>query len=387
MHKGKYVFSQLCDFLPKRVFDGLVSKFDGNKYVKHFTCWNQLLSMMFGQLSGRDSLRDLVTSLEAHKSKFHHLGFGTNITRSNLAKANEQREPKIFEDFASYMIAKARDCRVVKDFFIKGNVFAFDSSTISLCLNVFWWAKFRQFKSGIKLHTLYDVKTDIPAFNIITDAKVSDPKVMPLIPYESGSYYIFDRAYMDTKNLSLINSIGAYFVVREKTAMLYKVEKDLNYNNKETGIMADQTISLTGSNTSKYYPQSLRRVVYYDAETNRTFVYYSNNLEISAENVALLYKYRWRVELFYKWIKQHLCIKSFWGTTESAVKTQVYIALITYCLVAIVEHELKLGRSTYDILRILSISLLDKTPLRELFENRDPDEMCQNDSQLSLNFF
>ncbi|GHU83895.1 hypothetical protein FACS189415_7250 [Bacteroidia bacterium] len=235
MHQGKYVFSQLCDFLHKRVFDGLVSKYDGNKYVRYFTCWNQLLAMMFGQLSGRDSLRDLITSLEPHKSKFHHLGFGTNVTRSNLAKANEQREPKIFEDFANYMIAKARDCRAVKDFFVEGNVFAFDSSTISLCLNVFWWAKFRQFKSGIKLHTLYDVKTDIPAFNIITDAKVSDSTVMPLIPYESGSYYIFDRAYMDTRNLSLINSIGAYFVVREKTATLYEVVKDQDYNNKETG--------------------------------------------------------------------------------------------------------------------------------------------------------
>jgi hypothetical protein len=387
MHQGKYVFSQLCDFLPKRVFDGSASKYDGNKYVKHFTCWNQLLAMMFGQLSGRDSLRDLITSLEAHKGKFHHLGFGTNVTRSNLAKANEQREPKIFEEFANYMIAKARNCRVVKDFFIEGNVFAFDSSTISLCLNVFWWAKFRRSKSGIKLHTLYDVKTDIPAFNIITDAKVSDPKVMDLIPYESGSYYIFDRAYMDTKNLFLINNIGAYFVVREKTAMHYIVEQDRNYCNRETCIMADQTIILTGNETRNHYPQSLRRVVFYETEGNRTFVYYTNNLKISAEDVALLYKYRWRVELFYKWIKQHLCVKSFWGTTESAVRTQIYIALITYCLVAIVEHDLKLERSTYDVLRILSISLLDKTPLRELFENRDPDEMCQNDSQLSLNFF
>jgi hypothetical protein len=249
MFQGKYVFSQLCDFLSKRVFDGLVGKYDGNKYVKHFTCWNQLLSMMFGQLSGRDSLRDLITSLEVHKSKFHHLGFGTNVTRSNLAKA--------------------RNSRAVKDFFVEGNVFAFDSSTIALCLNVFWWAKYRRFKSGIKLHTLYDVKTDIPAFNIITDAKVSDPKVMPLIPYGSVSYYIFDRACMDSKNLSLINKIGAYFVVREKTAMHYKVKKDQNYCNKETGIMADQTIILTGNKTRKHYSQHLRRVVFYEVETNR----------------------------------------------------------------------------------------------------------------------
>jgi hypothetical protein len=343
--------------------------------------------MMFGQLSGRDSLRDLTTSLEAHQRKFHHLGFGKNVTRSNLSKVNERREPKIFEDFANHIIAKARDLRVVAEFFVEGDVFAFDSSTISLCLNVFWWAKFRSSKAGIKLHTLYDVKTDIPAFNIITQAKVSDPTVMNQIPYESGSYYIFDRAYMDTKNLFLIHAIGAYFVVREKTAMLYQIETDRNYCNKETGIMADQIIKLAGQETCKTYPKQLRRVVFYDLTTNRTFVYYTNNLEISAENVALLYKYRWRVELFYKWMKQHLCIKSFWGTTEDAVKTQIYIALITYCLVAIVEHELKLKRSTYDVLRILSISLLDKTPLKELFEKTTPDEMFQNDRQLNLIFF
>jgi hypothetical protein len=192
---------------------------------------------------------------------------------------------------------------------------------------------------------------------------------------------------MDTKNLFLIHAIGAYFVIGEKTAMLYQVEKDRNYCNKETGIMADQIIRLTGQKTSKCYPQTLRRIVFYDSATNRTFVYYTNNLEISAENVALLYKYRWRVELFYKWIKQHLCIKSFWGTTEDAVKTQIYIALITYCLVAIVEHELKLKRSTYDVLRILSISLLDKSPLKELFEKPTSVVGCQNDRQLNLNLF
>jgi hypothetical protein len=188
MHQGQYVFSQLCEFLPKRVFDGIVSKYNGNKYIKHFTCWNQLLVMMFGQLSGRDSLRDLTTGFEAHQNKFHHLGFGKNVTRSNLSKVNECREPKIFEDFANYIIAKAKTLRVVAGFFVEGDVFAFDSSTVSLCLNVFWWARFRSSKVGIKLHTPYDVRTDIPAFNIITDAKVSDPTVMDQIPYESGSY-------------------------------------------------------------------------------------------------------------------------------------------------------------------------------------------------------
>jgi transposase len=388
MKQGRFVFSQLCDYLPHRVFDRIVSTYDGNKYVKHFTCWNQLLVMMFGQLSNRDSLRDLITCLHAHQPKFLHLGFGANVTRSNLAKANEQREPRIFEDFANYMISQAREKRAKKDFFVDGNVYAFDSSTISLCLNVFWWAKFRQNKAGVKLHTLYDARTDIPAFNLITEAKVADPAIMGLIPYESGSYYVFDRAYVDMKYLYLIHKINAFFVVREKRAMRFELAEDHQYNNPKTGIMADWEIRLTGQHTKKEYPDTLRRIVYYEKEHNRTFVYYTNKMDISAEDAALLYRYRWRVELFFKWMKQHLRIKSFWGTTESAVKTQIYIAIISCCVVALIEKELKLGWSTYDVLRIISLSLLDKTPLAYLFTDRHNSESnYQNDTQLKLNFF
>lgn len=388
MNQGQYVFTQLCSFLPKVKFDWFVKKYEGNKYIKSFTCWNHLLVMLFGQISNRESMRDLITTLNAHKPKFNHLGFGKSISLSNLSKANEVREIRIFEDLANLMIKTARDKRSgKKDFFLDGNIYAFDSSTISLCLNTFWWTKLHHNKGGVKLHTLFDVKTDIPAFNIITDASIHDSKVMSMIPYELGSYYIFDRAYMDTKKLYDIHQSHSFFVVREKRKSKYAIEYDSNYNNPETGIMADQHISFKGIKTQKQYPEAIRRVVFYDKITNKTFVFYTNNTEITAEEVALLYKYRWRVELFYKWLKQHLKIKQFYGTTENAVRIQIYCAIISYCLIAIIEHDLKLERDTYDVLRILSISLLDKTDVVKLFKNENDSNTYQNDRQLNLNFF
>lgn len=388
MNQGQYVFTQLCSFLPKVKFDWFVKKYEGNKYIKSFTCWNHLLVMLFGQISNRESMRDLITTLNAHKPKFNHLGFGKSISLSNLSKANEVREIRIFEDLANLMIKTARDKRSgKKDFFLDGNIYAFDSSTISLCLNTFWWTKLHHNKGGVKLHTLFDVKTDIPAFNIITDASIHDSKVMSMIPYELGSYYIFDRAYMDTKKLYDIHQSHSFFVVREKRKSKYAIEHDFNYNNPETGIMADQHISFKGIKTQKQYPEAIRRVVFYDKITNKTFVFYTNNTEITAEEVALLYKYRWRVELFYKWLKQHLKIKQFYGTTENAVRIQIYCAIISYCLIAIIEHDLKLERDTYDVLRILSISLLDKTDVVKLFKNENDSNTYQNDRQLNLNFF
>lgn len=388
MNQGQYVFTQLCSFLPKVKFDWFVKKYEGNKYIKSFTCWNHLLVMLFGQISNRESMRDLITTLNAHKPKFNHLGFGKSISLSNLSKANEVREIRIFEDLANLMIKTARDKRSgKKDFFLDGNIYAFDSSTISLCLNTFWWTKLHHNKGGVKLHTLFDVKTDIPAFNIITDASIHDSKVMSMIPYELGSYYIFDRAYMDTKKLYDIHQSHSFFVVREKRKSKYAIEYDSNYNNPETGIMADQHISFKGIKTQNQYPEAIRRVVFYDKITNKTFVFYTNNTEITAEEVALLYKYRWRVELFYKWLKQHLKIKQFYGTTENAVRIQIYCAIISYCLIAIIEHDLKLERDAYDVLRILSISLLDKTDVVKLFKNENDSNTYQNDRQLNLNFF
>ena len=384
MNTGKYIFAQLIEFLPQRIFDRIVMKYEGNKYVKHFTCWNQLLVMMFGQLSNRDSLRDLTSVISAHSNKAYHLGFGKNVTRSNLAKVNERREPRIFEEFAYHMIDIARRKRIYKGFEIEGKVFAFDSTTIDLCLSVFWWAKFRRTKAGIKMHTLYEIQTDIPAFIHITEAKVHDQRAMDDIPYEQGAYYVFDRGYFDLKRLYHINEIEAYFVIRQRGNLQYEVVSENDTMHNADGVLSDQIIRLTGYQTSKKYPAVLRRVTYYAADKNKTFVYLTNNMQIPAKQVALLYKYRWRVELFFKWIKQHLKVKSFWGTTETAVRIQIYSAITAYCMVAIVEHDLKLHRSTYEVLRILSASLLDKTPIKELF-TKEP-EYVADDGQLTLNF-
>ncbi len=370
MNKGKYVFAQLVEFLPQRVFDGLVLKYSGNKHVRHFTCWNQLLCMIFGQLTNRDSLRDLIVAIEAHSRKTYHLGFGSSITRSNFAKANENRNSKIFEEFAYYLIEIARNKNANDNFEIKGKIYAFDSTTIDLCLNVFWWAKFRRAKGGIKLHTLYDVVTQIPAFVHITAARVNDVNAMDVIPYESEAYYIFDRGYIDYTRLYRITNHSAYFVVRAKTNLQFS-RMYSNKVDKTTGIKCDQVGKLTGFYVSKQYPGKLRRVKFYDQDSNRDFVFLSNNMDLSAEQIAMLYKNRWQVELFFKWIKQHLKIKSFWGTSENAVRIQVYSAIIAYCLVAIIGHDLKIDRSTYEILQVLGISLLDKTPVKELFTNVD----------------
>lgn len=389
MNQGRYIFSQLCDFLPVDFFKWLVKKYEGNKYVKSFTCWNHLLVLLFGQLSNREGLRDLVVTLAPHKRAFHHLGFGKSVTRSNLSKANEVRDVRIFREFANRMIAIAREKRAgVKDFFLSNKVYAFDSTTISLCLSVFWWTRLHHGRGGVKMHTLYDVTTDIPSFVIITDASVHDSKVMGLILYERDSFYIFDRAYMATEHLFQIEMSEAYFVVREKSKVLYRVLEDKHCSNPDTGVMADQIIVFTGSKTKKQYPRELRRIVFYDSENNRTLVLYTNNFEVSAEQIALLYKYRWRVELFFKWMKQHLRIKEFYGTSENAVQIQIYAALTAYCLVAIVEHEMQLDMDTYDVLRILSTSLLTRMPLRDLLDksNWDLEEAEPIGGQFTIDF-
>lgn len=371
MNQGKYVFAQVACFLPLRVFDRCVAQFDGNKWTKHFTCWNQMMCMMFGQLSGRDSLRDLLVTISAHPNKYYHLGLGKNVSRSNLANANEQRDYRIYEAFAYEMIALARRCTITETDFalaINGNVYAFDSTTIDLCLNVFWWASFRKAKGGIKLHTLYDVKTSIPTFVHITPASVHDVNALDALSYEVGGYYVMDRGYIDFERLYIIHQHKACFVTRAKNNLqfnrIYSAKVD-----KSTGIMCDQTIQLSGFYPSKEYPDKLRRIKFYDAEQKRTLVFVTNNFTLTALDIAILYKYRWKVELFFKWIKQHLKIKSFWGTSENAVKTQVYIAIITYTLIAVIKSKLKINRSIYEILQILSASLFDKTQLNQLLQS------------------
>jgi hypothetical protein len=373
MNQGKYVYSQLTDFLPKRIFDDLADKYTGDKYVKHFSCWNQLLSMVFGQLTGRDSLRDLMVSIEPHKSKYYHLGFGKGTSRSNFANANEKRDCRIFEEYAFYLIDLARKSSIVDQDFqlnIDGNIYAFDSTTIDLCLSVFWWAKFRKAKGGIKLHTLYDVKTSIPCYIHISTASVHDVNALDLLYYEPGGYYIFDRGYVDYERLFRIHQSSAYFVIRAKDNLQFR-RMYSNKVNKDNGVLLDQIGKLTGNLVLKRYPEKLRRIKFYDEETDDDLEFLSNSFEITAEEIAQLYKYRWKVELFFKWIKQHLKVKSFWGTSLNAVKIQVYSAIIAYCLVALVRNKLKVDHSTYEILQILSISLLDKTPLNELLTNQN----------------
>ena len=353
MNNDKYVFSQLTSFLDRNHFNYLVRKYEGDRYVKYFTCWNQMLALMFGQLSNRESLRDLIIALEAHRGKCYCLGMGKHVTRSNLAKANENRDCRIFEDFAYRMIDEARRKRCTDIFKLEGNVYAFDSTTIDLCLSVFEWAKFRTTKGGVKVHTMYDVET----------------QVMDVIPYEPASFYIFDRGYNDFKRLYRINALGSFFVIRSKGNLKYKIVRWKRRLPKN--VLSDAEIALTGFYPSQYYPSKLRLVRYWDEEQGREFLFLTNAMGLSSLLVAELYKNRWQIELFFKWLKQHLKIKKFWGTSENAVKTQIYVAIITFCLVALVQRDMRLERSTYEVLQILSISLTDKTPLRNLFNKTD----------------
>ncbi len=387
MHKDKFVFSQLIVFLDRNKFNYIVRKYGGDKYVKHFTCWNQLLAMMFGQLSNRESLRDLVIALEAHRSKCYHLGMGKNVSKSSLARANQDRNHRIFEEYAYFLVKEAQQKRKIDIFKLEGNVYAFDSTTIDLCLAVFWWAKFRKKKGGVKIHVLYDVETQIPAFFHITEASVHDSRAMKEIPYESGSYYIFDRAYNNFRMLYKIHQIEAFFVVRAKKNLQYK---PIKWKRRLPGnVLSDMTIELTGFYPRQYYPGKIRLVRYWDEEQEREFVFMTNATHISALQVAYLYKNRWQVELFFKWLKQHLKIKKFWGTTENAVRIQIYAAICTYCLVAIVQNDMQLDRSTYEVLQILSILLTDKTHLRDLFDKtkfQNDKERCGPNGPSLFNF-
>ena len=387
MNKEKYVFAQLISFLNQDKFRRIVDKYQGNRYVKHFTCWNQLLCLMFGQLSNRVSLRDLIVALEAHKGKLYYLGLGKNVSKTTLAKSNQERDYHIFEEYAYFLVDEAQRKRATDIFKLGGNVYAFDTTTIDLCLNVFWWAKFRKKKGGIKVHTLYDVETQIPKFFHITEAKVHDSKAMKEIPYEPSAYYIFDRGYNDFKSLYHIHLVKAKFVVRAKKNLKYKAVKWKRRLPKN--VLSDSTIELTGHYPHKYYPEQFRLVRYWDGEQKREFIFITNAMDISALQVAELYRNRWKVELFFKWIKQHLKIKKFWGTTENAVRIQIYSAICAYCLVAIIQHDMHLSRSTYEVLQILSISLTDKTHLRDLLESTNVQydkDRCDLDGQLSFNF-
>lgn len=366
MNQDKYVFSQIVEFLNRSKFNRLVAKYNGDRYVKSYSVWNQLLTLIFGQLSRSSSMRDCVIALQAHRDKLYHLGIGKNVTRSNLSKANEQRDYHIFEDFAYYMIAEARSKRIDRTFGFDGHVYAFDSTTIDLCLSLFEWAKFRRKKGGIKVHTLFDVEAGIPTFACITEARVNDINAMDEIPYEMGSYYIFDRGYNDYSRLYAIHKLSATFIVRAKKNALYK---RLSWKRRlEHNVLSDSEIRFIGYYKKDDYPEPLRLIKYWDEENQREFTFLTNNFDLTALQVAELYHQRWQIELFFKWLKQHLKIKHFYGTSLNAVKIQVYVAIITFCLVAIVQHDMKLELTTYEVLHVLSVSLTSKTHLRDLLD-------------------
>lgn len=329
MNHGKYVFAQIFEFVSYNDFDKCVNKYDGNYKTKHFSCWNQFLCMAFGQLTHRESLSDTVLCIKANSKKLYHLGIGSAISKSTLSKANENRDWRIYQDFAMILIGQAKklytgDSQLEVE--IKNNVFAIDSSTIDLCLSVFPWAKFRKAKAAIKLHTMIDAKTSIPEFIYISDGKMHDVKVLDLITFIPDSFYVMDRGYVDFERLHRIHTSFAFFITRAKKGFdferMYSGAVD-----KGSGVKCDQTIKLTGYYTSKKYPEKLRKIKFYDEQTDKTLVFISNNFELPALQIAMLYKHRWFIELFFKWIKQHLKIKSFWGYSQNAVKTQVWIAI------------------------------------------------------------
>ena len=365
MNKGKYVFSQLLSFLDPFVFLRISKKYCGDKYVKTFSCWNQLAVMMFGQLSNRESLRDLVLATQAHANKAFRLGFGKAVTKSNLSKANNNRDYRIFAEFAYRVMSEARQCRATEIFKLGGKVYAFDSSTIDLCLSVFGWALFRKRKGGIKLHTLYDIETQIPTFFHITPARIHDTRAMDAIPYEENSFYIFDRAYNDFGRLFTINGVGAYFVVRGKKNNDFK---PMRWKRRlPAGVMSDAVGYMAGQLTMSKYPEKIRRILYLDPESGRTFIFFTNALDISPLKIAELYHNRWQIELFFKWLKQHLKVKKFWGVSENAVRIQIYTAVTAYCMMAIVQKKMDVQRSIYEMLQLVSVSLTDTVELKALF--------------------
>lgn len=384
MYDGRYVFTQITMYLPQRQFRRIVSKFNDRTQNWSFSHWNHLLVLIFGQLLGCGTLRELTDITTAHTKRSNQLGFGNSaVVRNTLSKANMLREPRIFEEFAFYMVSLAQHRRIAKEFELHGRFYAVDSTIIDLCMSVFRWALFRSTKSGIKIHTQIDIITEIPVFYRITNANVSDYKAMDWIDYESNACYIFDRGYFDLARLFRIHLCGAFFVIREKGKPAFEVVDGDEMLDGKDGVLLDQTIRFTREHNAGNYPTKLRRIVYYAEDLGRSFVYYTNNFYLAAKDIALLYRCRWQVELFFKWIKQHLRVKRFWGDSENAVRIQIHVAIITYCLVSIIEHDLKLGRPVFEVMRILGSSLLVKDDLLELFRQRQND--MDNSGQMELN--
>lgn len=372
MHTGRYIFSQIADFLPKRYFERIMEKRVKNGVEDRtlnwqLSYWGQLLVLMFGQMLGCRSLRELTDITTAHAKKSFHLGFGKNpVDRNILSRCNTYRDWHVFEDFAYHMIDLAQACRIDREFCIGGRFYAFDSSTIDLCMSIYDWAKFRSTKSGIKLHTQIDIVTQIPTLIYITEAAVHDVNALDVIDYEPLAGYILDRGYWDLTRLFHIEQVNSFFVIREKNHPKYVVESGDDMIDDGSNIIRDQTVRFSGRRNAGNYPRAIRRIVAFIPELNRTFTFYTNNFFLSAEQIVFLYKNRWQVELFFKWIKQHLRVTTFWGNSETAVRIQIYAAVVTYCLIAIIEHKMKLERNIYEVMRVLGSSLLVKEHIKDL---------------------
>jgi len=387
MNHGTYVFTQIISLVHRQSFARHVERYNGNYRVQNFTCWHQFLCMSFGQLTNRESLRDIVNCLQAHEDKLYHLGLTNGVKRSTLADANERRDYRIYQDLAQSLIVKARKLYQGKleEVDLDNVIYALDSTTIELCLEVFWWAKFRKHKAAVKLHTLLDVRCEIPCFVHVSDGKFHDVNVLDILEFEPEAFYVMDRGYVDWKRLHRIDLAGAFFVIRAKKNLAF--ERVYSWPvDKTTGLKCDQTIRLEGYKAAKHYPKHLRRIKYFDAVNQVTYVYLTNHFEAKPMEIATLYRNRWKVEIFFKWIKQHLRIKRFWGESPIAVKTQIWIAISTFVLVALWKHRLKNLHSLNEMLQILSVSAFDKTPVNQLFMKIENKNQQPPDSN-QLNFF
>mgnify|MGYP001827581259 FL=1 len=386
MYSGPLVFSQVMDYLPMKTFRRCVDRYQGNFGIKHFTCLDQFRAMAFAQLTYRESLRDIEACLRSQANKLYHMGIRAKVSRSTLAEANEKRDWRIYADLAHSLIPVARKLYQNDDFGVEldQTVYAMDATTIDLCLSVFPWAQFRRTKGAIKLHTLLDLRGNIPTFIHISDGKEHEVNILDDLIAEAGAFYVMDRGYLDFFRLYRLTKACAFFVIRAKKNLacqrIYSNPVD-----RSTGLICDQTVVLTGPNSAHYYPDKLRRIKFKDAESDKVLVFLSNNFDLSADSITQLYRSRWQIELFFKWIKQNLRIKAFYGTSENAVKTQIWIAVTVYLLIAILKKRLKIEASLYTILQILSVTAFERTPIKQLLTdmgyNNEPFDIS---NQLNL---
>jgi hypothetical protein len=386
MNVGRTVFSQLIEYLPSKEFQKCVARYDGDSRLRGFSCWDQLLAMSFAQLTYRESLRDIEACLRSMSGKLYHMGLRGKVARSTLGDANETHDWRIYADFAQVLIGIARPLHVRDPIGVdlSQSLYALDSTTIDLCLSLFPWAKFRKHKGAVKMHTLLDLHGNIPTFISITEGKVHDVNILDEIMPEAGAFYVMDRGYVDFERLYVFTLSSAFFVVRTKSNVILQ-RRYSHPVDRTTGVRSDHTVILTAFGSASVYPDTLRRVSYLDVDTRKQFKFLTNNFTLPAVTIAQIYKLRWQVELFFKWIKQHLRIKAFYGTSENAVKTQIWIAVSVYVLVAIVRKRLMLPISLYQILQILSVTLFEKTPILQALQPSDSQEdLLDNSNQLNL---